>query len=105
VKDKNKVITRFLSVGALGAAVVAVIVVIGSATGGDGDKPAPGKGSHPATKTVKKPKAKARAYTVKEGDSLSAIAERTGIPVDRIEQLNPDLDPQALTIGQKLKLR
>lgn len=97
-------VSRILAVIALGAAAVAVIVVIGSATGGEEGgkgpkKPAAGK------KHAKKPKTKAKTYEVKSGDSLSAIADRTGIPVERIERLNPDLDPQALTIGQKLKLR
>jgi LysM repeat protein len=44
-------------------------------------------------------------YTVKSGDTLGAIAERTGVPIERIQQLNPDLDPQALVAGQRIKLR
>ena len=44
-------------------------------------------------------------YVVKTGDTLGAIAEKTGVPVEKLQQLNPELDPQALVSGQKIKLR
>ncbi len=42
---------------------------------------------------------------VKGGDTPSGIAEKTGVPLARILALNPDLDPQTLTPGTKIKLR
>jgi LysM repeat protein len=42
---------------------------------------------------------------VKPGDSFGSIAERTGVPIERLEELNPDVDPQALVVGQRLRLR
>ena len=45
------------------------------------------------------------AYTVKAGDTLGGIAAKTGVSLSRIQELNPDLDPQALVSGQKIKLR
>jgi LysM repeat protein len=44
-------------------------------------------------------------YVVKSGDTLGSISEKTGIPVERLQELNPELDPQALVSGQKIKLR
>lgn len=44
-------------------------------------------------------------YTVKRGDTLAGIAERTGIPIEKLQELNPQLDPQSLVSGQKIKLR
>ena len=44
-------------------------------------------------------------YVVKTGDTLGAIAVKTGVTVEKLQQLNPDLDPQALVSGQKIKLR
>ena len=44
-------------------------------------------------------------YVVKEGDTLGAIAEKVGVSVEQLQTLNPDLDPQALVSGQKIKLR
>src|SRR3954471_11078249 len=46
-----------------------------------------------------------RFYRVKVGDTPSAIAEKTGVSLSTIEQLNPDLDPQALSPGARVKLR
>lgn len=104
MSTRNSVISRLLAVLALGAAVVALIVVVGGATGdGDADK-SPGK-TATTKKQTRKNRNKPKTYKVKEGDNLSMIADRTGVSVDEIEELNPDLDPQALTIGQKLKLR
>ena len=34
-----------------------------------------------------------------------SIAEKTGVDVETIQLLNPELDPQSLTVGQKIKLR
>lgn len=44
-------------------------------------------------------------YVVKEGDTLTQIAEDTGVPIQRIQRLNPDLDPVVLNAGQVIKLR
>jgi LysM repeat protein len=44
-------------------------------------------------------------YTVKSGDTLGSISEKTGIPVAKLQELNPELDPQQLVSGQKIKLR
>jgi LysM repeat protein len=45
-----------------------------------------------------------RAYTVKAGDTLSSIAEKTGVSLARIEDLNPKLDSNSLQTGQRVKL-
>ena len=44
-------------------------------------------------------------YVVQPGDSLSLIAEKTGVSLVRLQQLNPDIDPQLLPSGVKLRLR
>jgi LysM repeat protein len=44
-------------------------------------------------------------YVVKEGDTLGSIAEETGVPVEELQELNPELDPQALVTGQEVRLR
>jgi LysM repeat protein len=46
-----------------------------------------------------------RRYRVKPGDTPSSIAEKTGVPLEEILRLNPDLDPQTLSPGQRIKLR
>lgn len=44
-------------------------------------------------------------YKVKAGDSFAAIAEKQGVDVNTLQELNPDIDPRALQPGQKLKLK
>ena len=45
-----------------------------------------------------------RTYRVQSGDTLSAIARRTGTTVARLEQLNPGVDPTALQVGQSIRV-
>ena len=59
-------------------------------------------GSGGSTTTVKVTR---RTYVVRTGDTLSSISLDTGVSVDRLQQLNPDVDVQALQPGQRLKLR
>lgn len=51
------------------------------------------------------PKTSARVYTVKRGDALAEISQKTGIDEDRLMALNPTLDPLALVPGQRIRLR
>lgn len=44
-------------------------------------------------------------YVVKAGDTLAAIGEKVGLTVERLMELNPDIDPQALVSGQRIKLK
>ena len=63
------------------------------------------------TKSEKKAAAKTRArhrrktYRVHTGDTPSSIALKYGITVKQLEKLNPNMDPQALTVGERLRLR
>ena len=42
---------------------------------------------------------------MKPGDTPSGIAEKTGVPLGVILALNPELDPQTLAPGTKIRLR
>jgi LysM repeat protein len=106
---------RWLAPVALAGALVAVIIVIsaggGDSSGGGGTATATGARGGQATRSTDTtstvtttPKTTAKIYTVRPGDVLSAIAEKTGVPLSEIEQLNPDVDAQSLHAGQKLKL-
>ncbi len=79
------------------ASLILIVAIFGVFDGGDGS-PA-GEGTTTSLADVPK------NYEVRSGDTLSAIAEKTGVPMSTIEELNPDIDPQALIEGQKLKLR
>ena len=44
-------------------------------------------------------------YSIRKGDTLSAIADRYGVTTDYIVQLNPKLNPLALAVHAKIRLR
>lgn len=44
-------------------------------------------------------------FVVKAGDTLAGIAQTTGVPVETLQELNPNLDPQALVSGQRIRLK
>jgi len=85
-----------------------IVVVAGSLGGGEGGGGS-GGGSAPAGKTRKSSGERKvpppKSYVVQNGDTLTSIAHKTGVPVARILQLNPGVDPQILISGEKLKLR
>lgn len=47
----------------------------------------------------------AKFYTVRSGDTLSGISQKTGVSVQTIQNLNHGLNPSALQTGQRLRLR
>ena len=99
---------RLLAPLALVGFVIALLVVINGAGSDGGSNSSGSKPAATASATpTKKQKARARRkrYTVKAGDTPSGIAEKTGVPLSQILELNPDLDDQTLTVGDKLKLR
>ena len=57
----------------------------------------------PPTKTTTT--ARRVMYTVRAGDTLEAIAIRFDTSVSELLRLNPGVDPQTLTVGQKLRRR
>jgi len=46
-----------------------------------------------------------RFWKVRAGQSFGSIAAETGIPIDRLRQLNRKLKPQALQVGDRVRLR
>jgi LysM repeat protein len=107
-------LARFLAPLALAAAIAAVFYVVNhSDVVGSDKKPAASATTKKAPVTGKARKkarrkrkaSTARTYRVRAGDTLSKIALRTGVQVAVIEELNPGLDPQTLTVGLKIKLK
>ena len=44
-------------------------------------------------------------YVIEAGDTLETVAEEQGTTVERLLILNPDVDPVALTIGQRIRVK
>ena len=98
---------RFLAPLALVAFVVALLMIV-QAGGSDqgGQEPASDNSNTPAATATATPKAKRKrkVYVVKPGDTPSGIAEKTGVSLEQLEKANPDLDPQLLAPGQRIRI-
>jgi hypothetical protein len=44
-------------------------------------------------------------WVIAPGQTFSSIAEQTGVSVAEIEDLNPYVDPAALVVGSRIRLR
>ena len=44
-------------------------------------------------------------YAVQSGDTLGSIAQKYGTTVDALTTLNPGIDPTALHIGQRIRVK
>jgi LysM repeat protein len=108
---------RILAPVALIVFALALAVIISSANGGGG-----GGGTSPnqaekardlGTGTAKQTRRKSSSgdklpksvYIVKTGDTLGSISQKVGVSVQRLQDLNPNLDQFSLVAGQKLKIR
>jgi Tfp pilus assembly protein FimV len=99
---------RILAPLALALCAVAFFAVLFT-SGGDNDNGDDRAGERRASSGKKKRRGSARVsrttYTVKTGDTLAGIARKNRLSIERLQELNPQLDPQALVSGQKIKLR
>jgi LysM repeat protein len=102
---------RLLAPLSLVAFFVIFLIVVVSSLGGDSTpkRQAPVKEQSrlrqktvPRGPTLSAPHA---VYVVRTGDTLSKIAAKTGVEIERLLTLNPSVDPQALVTGQRIKLR
>ncbi|MDQ3726119.1 MAG: LysM peptidoglycan-binding domain-containing protein [Actinomycetota bacterium] len=104
MEKRTSAFTRIFAALALIGAVLAVVVAV--SVGMDGDSSSRGDRKDQQTqKEKKRPRTKAKTYTVQTGDTLTSIAHKTGVPVNEILALNPEVDPQILIAGQTLKLK
>jgi hypothetical protein len=121
METRHRSPARFLAPLALVAAVVALALVI-TTTGADESASDAGSdrsaekardlGDPASRREERRAEREAQAedetedvYVVESGDTLGGIAEKTGVPVERLEELNPGLDQFQLVAGQRIKLR
>lgn len=98
----RRTIARILAVLAIAAAVIAIVLVVTDATGGGGG----GEGDRAERRAQQREQEQQEAtYVVQENDTLAGIAQKTGVSVEDLQNLNPDIDPQALPAGATLQLR
>ncbi|HST70241.1 MAG TPA: LysM domain-containing protein [Solirubrobacterales bacterium] len=103
MEKRTSAVARFVAALALVGAVLVVVVIVGAAMDDD-SSPQEQRTERPAKKQ-KQQQPKAETYTIETGDTLTSIAQETGVSVSRILELNPEVDPQILVAGETLKLR
>lgn len=102
---------RLLAPLALVVFSIALLMVLGGGLGGGDDDGGSDDSAETTERTTgtgadrPRERRERTTYTVKLNDTLGGIAEDTGVPVETLLELNPELDPQALVTGQKVKLR
>lgn len=106
---------RWLAPLALVVFAIALFTVLGSGGGGPDEqeasepRPAPTQtegGSEDGGSSEEDGERRSRkTYTVKLGDTPSQIAAENDITLEQLQKLNPDLDPQLLAPGEKIRIR
>lgn len=113
---RRSITLRILAPLALIAAGVALVMIVSSANSSGGKSQSPnaaqkardlGTGATPRKRRHSSTRGSlpTRIYVVKSGDTLGSISQVTGVPVQKLQDLNPGLDQFSLQTGQKLKLR
>jgi LysM repeat protein len=103
MEKRSSATARVAAAIALVVAVLVVVVAVSAAL--DGGSSSDQQRTGQQAKKQKKQRTKAKTYTVKPGDTLTAISHKTGVPVPEILALNPEVDPQILIAGQTLQLK
>jgi LysM repeat protein len=58
-----------------------------------------------STATTSTTTAGAKYYTIQSGDTFGSIAAAQGTTIGALEQLNPDVNPTALSVGQQIRIK
>ena len=103
---RRSVVARIAALLALVGCGIAIYLLVMAFTEDGGGKDSKGDRKNRSEQSSKqKQTATVTSYTVVTGDTLSGIAQETGVPEPRIERLNPELDAETLNAGQVLALR
>jgi len=99
-RKRNRAVARILALLALLAVGFAIWAVVN----GKIDDATKDSTTAAVSHKPKRKKPKHHTYVIKSGDTLSAIAIRNHVSKHWILKINPDLNPNALQLGQVIKL-
>jgi len=106
VEPPRSIAARVLAPLALVACGLALFLLVSETLSGGGDAGTGNERDRPRSEQPQnEPKVEGDTYVVVPGDTFTGIAEKTGIPLAKLERLNPDLDTATLNAGQQIKLR
>ena len=96
------------------AVTVAILVVRAGLDNGDASPPPRATttevtptttGQEPGTTGTGTVPADAEFYEIQAGDTLAVIADQHDTTVEQLLVLNPDVDPVALSVGQRIRVK
>jgi LysM repeat protein len=115
MRDQSRLARYAAPAAFLLAATIAILLVRAGLSNGETATPSP-----PATTattavtatappttapTTTAPAAGAEFYEIEPGDTLAVVADEFDTTVEQLLVLNPDIDPVALTIGQRIRVK
>ena len=98
----------------LAAATVAILLVRSGLENGDTTTPPATTAATTTASATTEPgttggtttnQAGAEFYVIQAGDTLAVIADEHDTTVEQLLVLNPDVDPVALTVGQRIRVK
>jgi len=110
---RNARLARYAApIAFLAAATVAILLVRSGLDNGDATPP-PATTAATTTAATTEPGATgtttndagAEFYVIQAGDTLAVIADEHDTTVEQLLVLNPDVDPVALTVGQRIRVK
>jgi N-acetylmuramoyl-L-alanine amidase len=111
---RNARLARYAApVAFLAAATVAILLVRSGLENGDTTTPpatttattTSSATTEPSTTGTTTNEAGAEFYVIQAGDTLAVIADDHDTTVEQLLVLNPDVDPVALTVGQRIRVK
>ena len=104
--SRKSSIARILAVAALAVTALVLIVIVSSGLGGGSSSPNGNTTTSTQTTVTKLNGTKlGQFWTVRSGQTLDTIAHKVGLTVARLQTLNPNIDPQALAPGTRIRIR
>ena len=110
---RNRLARYAAPIAFLAAATVAILLVRSGLENGDATTP-PATTAAATTAATTEPgttggtttnQAGAEFYVIRAGDTLAVIADDHDTTVEQLLVLNPDVDPVALTVGQRIRVK
>ena len=98
----------------LAAATVAILLVRSGLENGESTTPPATTAAATTSSATTEPgttggtttnQAGAEFYVIRAGDTLAVIADEHDTTVEQLLVLNPDVDPVALTVGQRIRVK
>ena len=108
--DRRVLVARYAAPAAFLAAATVAVLLVRSGLRADDERPAATATTAVTTTATGTTTARGRTvpprrfYRMRPGETLTDVAERFDTSVARLLELNPEVDPLALRVGQRIRV-